>query len=77
MKLQANNAGAWKQVMVFSVEHLDRVKAAAAELAEISAWAESGVAWRILDGQETVVLQFDMARGWHLPHWMAGREMVP
>lgn len=77
MKLQANSSGAWKQVMVFGIESLVQVKAAADDLAEASALAESGVAWRILDGQETVVLQHDLKRGWHTPHWMLGREIVP
>lgn len=77
MKLQANNSGAWKQVLVFGVEDLDLVKTAAVALAAAAARAESPAAWRILDGQETAVLMYDHRRGWYAPHWMAGREMVP
>lgn len=77
MKLQANSSGAWKQVLVFGVEDLDLVKTAAVALSAASARAESGLAWRILDGIEQVVLMYDRKRGWHAPHWMAGREMVP
>lgn len=77
MKLQANNSGAWKSVMVFGFEHIDLVQNAAAELALISSLAESAVAWRILDGTERVVLMHDQKRGWYSPHWMAGQEICP
>jgi hypothetical protein len=77
MKLQVNNSGAWKQVLVFGVEDLDLVKTAAIALAAAAVKAESVVAWRILDGVEQVVLMCDQKRGWYAPHWMLGREIVP
>ena len=77
MKLQANSSGAWKQVLVFGIEDLDQVKTAAAALADASAKADSGVTWRIVDGIEQVVLMHDQKRGWHVPRWMLGKEIVP
>ena len=77
MKLQVNNSGAWKQALTFGIEHIERVKLASTELAEVGALAEFEVGWRILDGTERAVLHYNTKRRWHSPAWMLGQEIVP
>lgn len=78
MKLQVNTSGAWKQVMHFGIADIERAKAAAIELASISANAyDKPVTWRIVDSTDTPVLVSTTQLGWHTPHWMEGREIVP
>lgn len=80
MKLEVNNSGAWKRVLDFGIEHIERVKLTCADLAAISAAASANdkpVAWRIVDATETPVLMTDKQCAWFAPHWMLGREIVP
>lgn len=72
MKLQVNNSGAWKQVFVFSVADVERVKIAGADLVECAFRADELTKLRILDGRDRVVLYCDSAHGWHVPHFAKG-----
>lgn len=60
MKLQFNQAGAWRQVMQFDAFQVDRVMAAAEDLVALA----NGVRMRIVknDGS-TVVYSYDPATG--------------
>ena len=78
MKLQINTSGAWKQVITFSIEDTELVKQAAETLGEASASAGVDTSLRILDGQETAVLTWSLAKGWTVPHWVReGYKWVP
>lgn len=43
MKLQANNSGAWKNVLTFGIEHIEHVKLCVSDLAAITELAGSPV----------------------------------
>lgn len=77
MKLQVNNSGAWKNVITFSVERVDQVKEHVAALALIGEEAEYSTSWRILDGQDRVVLHWSAPKGWHTPLFAAKYVWVP
>lgn len=77
MKLQVNNSGAWKNVMTFGVEHVEHVKLAAMDLAQISSAADAAVTFRILDSVNTVVLHTDDSQRWRVPRWAVKYEWVP
>jgi len=54
MKLQVNNSGAWKNVLVFSVSDMDVVQASVNTLCICAQEAEYSVSWRIVDARERV-----------------------
>ena len=75
MKLQVNNSGAWKNVLVFMVEDLDAVQAAVNTLAGCAANAESRVSWRIVDARELATHHRSADQDWQPTHHAAG--MLP
>lgn len=77
MKLQVNNSGAWKNVLTFGVEHVEHVKLATLDLAQISAATGDGAAFRIVDSMNTVVLHTDDSQRWRVPRWAVNYEWVP
>lgn len=77
MKLQVNNSGAWKLVLVFGIEDLDEVKSGAQRLGQLAFISDYKIGWRILDGIGHVVLHWDALKGWHVPHWAEGYTWVP
>ena len=77
MKLQLNNTGAWKNVITFSVEDVERAKKLAEQLRILAARCDQGCQWRILDGQETAVLHWAFPEGWTVPRWAEGYTWVP
>lgn len=54
MKLQVNNSGAWKNVLVFNVADMDMVQTAVNVLGVAAAEADYKVSWRIVDARDLV-----------------------
>jgi hypothetical protein len=65
MKLQINDAGAWRNVMTFRAEDVTPVRFYAAALVSV---ADGNAKLRILDGSE-VTGHFEKGQGWTQPSW--------
>lgn len=72
MKLQVNNSGAWKNVLVFGIEDIEVVQAAVNTLGACAANAEYKVTFRIVDAREAVTHHWTTDAQWKPTRHAAG-----
>lgn len=64
MKLQINNSGSWKTVVVTEMANIQQAMSLAAKLTELDQPAGKAATWRVLDGTEAWVAIYDPKRGY-------------